>query len=44
MVLGAPIFIYLLFEVALTKYLPKGLPFFEELFLYVDDIRYSLFY
>lgn len=44
MVIGTPIFIYLLFEVALTKYLPKGLPFFEELFLYVDDIRYSLFY
>jgi len=44
MVLGTPIFIYLLFEVALTKYLPKGLPFFEELFLVVDNLRYSLFY
>lgn len=42
-VIGAPILIYLLFEVALTKYMPKGLPFFENLFLYVDDIRYSLF-
>ena len=26
MVIGTPIFAYLLFEVALTKYLPKGLP------------------
>ncbi|PWE33042.1 tripartite tricarboxylate transporter TctB family protein [Maritimibacter sp. 55A14] len=43
LVIGTPIFVYLLFEVALTKYLPKGLPFFENLFLYVDDIRYSLF-
>lgn len=42
-VVGAPIFIYLLFEVALTKYLPKGLPMFEEMFLYIDDIRYTYF-
>lgn len=41
--LGTPIFIYLLFEVALTKYLPKGLPFFEDAFLVIDDLRYSLF-
>ncbi len=44
MAFGTPIFIYLLFEVALTKYLPKGLSFFEELFLVVDNLRYSLFY
>jgi hypothetical protein len=42
--LATTVFIYLLFEVALTKYLPKGLPFFEELFLYVDDIRYDIQY
>lgn len=41
---AVPTFIYLLFEVALTKYLPKGLPFFEELFLAVDDIRYQIQY
>jgi hypothetical protein len=43
-VFGTPIFIYLLFEVALTKYLPKGLPIFEEAFLVIDDIRYTYFY
>jgi hypothetical protein len=42
-VLATPIFIYLLFEVALTKYLPKGLPVFEDAFLVIDDLRYSLF-
>lgn len=42
MVLGTPIFCYLLFEVALTKYLPKGLPIFEEGFLVIDDIRWRL--
>ena len=44
MMFGTPIFVYILFEVALTKYLPKGLPFFEELFLVVDNIRYELLY
>ncbi|WP_135506482.1 tripartite tricarboxylate transporter TctB family protein [Roseovarius aestuariivivens] len=44
MMLGTPLFVYLLFEVALTKYLPKGLPFFEELFLVVDNLRYEYFY
>jgi hypothetical protein len=43
-VIGAPIFIYLLFEVALTKYLPKGLPIFEEGFLFLDNFRYEWFY
>jgi len=41
---GTPVFIYLLFEVALTKYLPKGLPIFEEAFLVIDDLRYTYFY
>lgn len=44
MVLGTPIFCYLLFEVALTKYLPKGLPIFEEGFLWIDDFRWRYFY
>ncbi len=43
-VIGTPIFIYLLFEVALTKYLPKGWPMFEEGFLYLDNFRYEWFY
>ena len=44
MVIGTPIFVYLLFEVALTKYLPKGLPIFEEGFLWIDNFRYELLY
>lgn len=43
-VIGTPICIYLLFEVALTKYLPKGLPIFEEGFLVIDNLRYEWFY
>ncbi len=43
-VLGTPIFIYLLFEVALTKYLPKGWPVFEEGFLWIDNFRWQYFY
>ncbi|MEM9783256.1 MAG: tripartite tricarboxylate transporter TctB family protein [Pseudomonadota bacterium] len=43
-VLSVPLVIYLLFEVALTTYLPKGLPFFEELFLAVDNVRYDIQY
>ncbi len=43
-VLGTPIFVYLMFEVALTKYLPKGLPIFEEGFLVIDNLRYEWFY
>ena len=44
MTIATPIFIYLLFEVALTKYLPKGLPIFEEGFLVIDNLRYEWFY
>lgn len=43
LVIGTPIFCYLLFEVALTKYLPKGLPMFEEWFLFIDDYRWKYF-
>ncbi len=42
-VFGAPIFVYLLFEVALTKYLPKGWPIFEEGFLWIDNFRWEYF-
>ena len=43
-VIGTPVFIYLLFEVALIKYLPKGLPAFENGFLVIDNLRYEWFY
>ncbi len=42
--IGVPVAVYMLFEVALNKYLPRGLPFFENLMLHVDDFRYSLMY
>ncbi len=42
-VVGAPIFVYLLFEVALTKYLPKGWPIFENGFLWLDNFRWEYF-
>ncbi len=42
MSVGTPIFVYLLFEVALTKYLPKGWPIFEDGFLWIDNYRYML--
>ena len=42
--IGTPVFVYLLFEVALTKYLPKGLPVFEEGFLWLDNFRWQYFY
>lgn len=42
-VIGTPIFVYLLFEVALTKYLPKGWPMFEEGFLWIDNFRWQYF-
>lgn len=42
--LAVPTFIYLLFEVALTKYMPKGLEPFEEAFLALDNIRYEIQY
>jgi len=38
--IGGPIFIYFLFEWQLSKYLPKGLPIFEEGFLWIDDFRW----
>lgn len=41
-VIGTPVFVYLLFEVALTKYLPKGWPIFEDGFLWIDNYRYML--
>jgi hypothetical protein len=41
MCLGAVIFIYFLFEWQLTKYLPKGLPIFEEWFLWIDNYRWE---
>ncbi|MAC82133.1 MAG: hypothetical protein CML66_29245 [Rhodobacteraceae bacterium] len=40
--LAVPVVTYLLFEVALNKYLPRGLPFFENIFMHIDDFRYSL--
>jgi len=43
-VMAVPTIVYLLFEVALTKYLPKGLEPFEEAFLVVDDLRYDIQY
>ena len=42
MVVGTPVFVYLLFEVALTKYLPKGWTIFEDGFLWIDNYRYIL--
>lgn len=41
-VITMPVAIYMLFEVALSKYLPRGLPFFENIFLHIDDFRYSI--
>lgn len=41
MCIGAVLFIYFLFEWQLTKYLPKGLPVFEEGFLWIDNFRWK---
>ncbi|EEE35559.1 conserved hypothetical protein [Rhodobacteraceae bacterium KLH11] len=41
-VFGMPVAIYMLFEVALNKYLPRGWPFFEGIFLHIDDFRYAI--
>lgn len=41
MCVGAILFIYFLFEWQLTKYLPKGLPIFEEWFLWIDNYRWE---
>ena len=43
-VLGMPVATYMLFEVALNKYLPRRLPVFESIFMRIDDFRYSLMY
>lgn len=40
MMIGAPIFLYFLFEWQLSVYLPKGLPMFENGFLWIDDFRW----
>ena len=40
-VIGAVVFIYFLFEWQLTKYLPKGLPVFEDAFLWLDNFRWK---
>lgn len=40
-VVGAVIFIYFLFEWQLSKYLPKGLPIFEDGFLWIDNFRWK---
>ncbi|SHL43302.1 Tripartite tricarboxylate transporter TctB family protein [Roseovarius marisflavi] len=42
-VIAMPVAIYMLFEVALNKYLPRGWPFFENIFLHIDDFRYAIF-
>ena len=42
-VIGGVIFIYFLFEWQLTKYLPKGLPQFEDAFLWLDNFRWKYF-
>lgn len=41
MCFGAVVFIYVLFEWQLTKYLPKGWPIFEEGFLWIDNYRWE---
>lgn len=41
MCFGAVVFIYFLFEWQLTKYLPKGWPIFEEMFLWIDNYRWE---
>lgn len=41
MCFGAIFFIYFLFEWQLTKYLPKGLPMFEDGFLWLDNYRWE---
>ena len=41
LVIGSMVFIYFLFEWQLTKYLPKGLPMFEDGFLWIDNFRWD---
>jgi hypothetical protein len=40
MMIGSVIFIYVLFEWQLAKYLPKGWPLFENGFLWIDNFRW----
>jgi len=41
MMAGSILFIYFLFEWQLAKYLPKGLPVFEDGFLWIDNFRWE---
>jgi len=41
MMVGSVFFIYFLFEWQLAKYLPKGLPVFEDAFLWIDNFRWE---
>ena len=41
MMAGSIVFIYFLFEWQLAKYLPKGLPVFEDAFLWIDNFRWE---
>ena len=41
LMVGSVIFIYFLFEWQLAKYLPKGLPIFEDAFLWLDNYRWE---
>jgi len=41
MMAGSILFIYFLFEWQLAKYLPKGLPVFEDAFLWIDNFRWE---
>ena len=40
LMIGSVIFIYVLFEWQLAKYLPKGWPLFENGFLWIDNFRW----
>ena len=41
LMVGSVFFIYFLFEWQLAKYLPKGLPVFEDAFLWLDNYRWE---
>ena len=38
---GSIVFVYFLFEWQLANYLPKGLPVFEDAFLWIDNYRWE---
>ena len=40
-VIGMVLMVYFLFEWQLSKYLPKGLPIFEDGFLWIDNFRWT---